>query len=95
MLLVMHLLGCSSLRGGVLFSLASALGSLVGAPVPGQVGVLEASLLSTSAAAGVSLTAAVAIALLRRVRGGLWLLVGALFSSAFWSRYDEPGEVEA
>ena len=95
MLLVMHLLGCGSLRGGVLFSLASALGSLAGAPVPGQVGVLEASLLSTSEAAGVSLAAAIAIAVLRRARGALWILLGALFSSAFWSAHDDRGEVQA
>jgi hypothetical protein len=95
MLLVMFLLDCGSLRGGVLFSLASALGSMAGAPVPGQVGVLEASLLSTSEAAGVSLAAAIAIAVLRRVRGGLWILLGALFSSAFWAHHDDRGEVQA
>jgi hypothetical protein len=95
MLLVMHLLGCGSLRGGVLFSLASALGSLAGAPVPGQVGVLEASLLSTSEAAGVSLAAGIAIAVLRRARGGLWLLMGVLFSSTFWLPHDDGGEVQA
>jgi hypothetical protein len=94
MLLVMFLLDCGSLRGGVLLSLASALGSLAGAPIPGQVGVLEASLLSTSEAAGVSLAAGIAIAVLRRVRGGLWILLGALFSSAFWSRHDDRGEVQ-
>jgi hypothetical protein len=91
MLLVMHLLGCGSLRGGVLFSLASALGSLAGAPVPAQVGVLEASLLSVSEAAGVSLAAGLAIAVLRRARGGLWLLIGAFFSSTFWSSHDGRG----
>jgi hypothetical protein len=95
MLLIMFLLDCGSLRGGVLFSLASALGSLAGAPVPGQVGVLEASLLSTSHAAGVSLAAAIAIAVLRRARGGLWILLGALFSSAFWAHHDDGGEVQA
>jgi Lysylphosphatidylglycerol synthase TM region len=95
MLLVMHLLGCGSLRGGVLFSLASALGSLAGAPVPGQVGVLEASLLSTSEAAGVSLAAGIAIAVLRRARGGLWILMGVLFSSTFWLPHDDGGEIQA
>ncbi|HMI84573.1 MAG TPA: lysylphosphatidylglycerol synthase transmembrane domain-containing protein [Polyangiaceae bacterium] len=95
MLLVMHLLGCGSLRGGVLFSLASAVGSLAGAPVPGQVGVLEASLLSTSEAAGVSLAAGIAIAVLRRTRGGLWILMGAIFSSTFWPRNDDRGEGQA
>jgi hypothetical protein len=95
MLLVMHLLKCGSLQGGVLFSLASALGSLVGAPVPGQVGVLEASLLSTSEAAGVSLAAGIAIAALRRARGALWILMGALFSSTLWSPHDERGEAAA
>jgi hypothetical protein len=95
MLLVMHLLGCGSLRGGVLFSLASALGSLAGAPVPAQIGVLEASLLSTSEAAGVSLAAAITIAVLRRIRGGLWILLGAFFSWAFWPHHERSGEVES
>jgi hypothetical protein len=95
MLLVMHLLGCGSVRGSVLFSLASAAGSLAGAPVPGQAGVIEAALVSASDAAGISVTAAVAIALLRRIRGGLWVVLGALLSSGLLNEPRPEGVLRA
>ena len=80
MALAMAILDTATLRGAALLALASATAAAVGAPVPGQVGVVEGALVTVAAAAGLTPTTALAIGLLRRLRSLLWNGVGAAFA---------------
>jgi hypothetical protein len=55
---------------------ASVLATIVGAPIPGRVGVMEASALWAAQDHAVFFPSLMAIALLRRVRGCLWTALG-------------------
>jgi membrane associated rhomboid family serine protease len=59
---------------------ASTLGSLIGAPVPGQVGAVEGSVAAIGHVLGLSLSTVVAVLLLRRLRTMLRVLVGLLLA---------------
>jgi hypothetical protein len=65
-------------RASAVFGVLSAAGSAVGAPVPGQLGIVESAILQAAALTGVAVSTALAMALIRRVRGWFWVLVGAL-----------------
>ena len=56
----------------------SVLGSLLGTMIPGQAGAVEAALAMGGAVAGVDPATVMALAVLRRLRTGLWIVVGAL-----------------
>jgi hypothetical protein len=60
--------------------------SAVGAPVPAQLGVVEAALLHAGAVLGVAAPSLVALALVRRLRSLLWLLFGLLLAAWLVSR---------
>jgi hypothetical protein len=55
---------------------ASMLASALGAPIPGQVGVVESAVFAACTALGIDAPTAMALVLLRRLRGGLWIALG-------------------
>jgi hypothetical protein len=55
--------------------------SALGAPVPGQLGVVETALVQAGALLGVAAPSLVVLALVRRLRSLLWLLVGLLLAA--------------
>ncbi len=77
--LLLGLFSAGSLKTAALFGVASAAGSAIGAPVPGQVGVVEAAILRAALLAGIGASSALSVALVRRVRGCFWIVLGALF----------------
>ncbi len=68
----------ASWHSSALLGLVSTVASVLGAPVPGQLGVMEAALGSSAAWAGVGTATVLSVALLRRVRGLLWIALGGL-----------------
>jgi hypothetical protein len=79
--LVLGLLGSATLRSSAVLGLVSTLASALGAAIPGQLGVLEAALKGSAATCGIGACTLVSVALLRRLRSLLWVLLGALL---FW-----------
>ena len=75
--IALRLFGYGSLRVDAVLGAASAGASLVGAPVPGQLGVLESAVALTASSFGIPTTVALTIVVLRRLRGCLWMLLGA------------------
>jgi uncharacterized membrane protein YbhN (UPF0104 family) len=75
--IALGLLATVSWYSSALLGFASTFATSVGAPVPGQVGILEAALVACSRAAHLSVTTVIAVATLRRVRSLLWVLLGA------------------
>jgi hypothetical protein len=75
--LLLHLLAPGTSDAAALFGVASAAGSAVGAAVPGQLGVVETAILGAASLRGIGASTALALALVRRARGRLWVLVGA------------------
>ena len=73
------LFGCHAFALDVLLGVSSSLASLIGAPVPGQVGVVESAVAGVAKGAGVSASTAVAIVLVRRARSCFWILIGGVF----------------
>jgi hypothetical protein len=63
----------------------------LGAPVPGQLGVVEAALVQTGVALGIALPSLLALALIRRLRSMLWVVLGLLLAACI--AYRKPGEV--
>ncbi len=59
---------------------ASVVASVLGAAIPGQMGVVEAAVFATCAAWGVDAPTAMALVLLRRLRSGLWIGLGLLLA---------------
>jgi hypothetical protein len=80
MALAIAILDTATLRSALLLALASTTAATVGAPVPGQVGVVEGALVAVATAAGLSPATALAIGLLRRLRSTLWLALGGAFA---------------
>lgn len=76
----LRLLGEASLAPAGSISLAWLGAAAVGAPVPGQLGVVEAALVQSGTALGVATSSLLALALIRRVRGLLWLFLGLLLA---------------
>ena len=59
---------------------ASVVASVLGAAIPGQLGAVEAAVFATCTALGVDAPTAMALVLLRRLRGGLWIALGLWLS---------------
>ncbi|HEY6559755.1 MAG TPA: lysylphosphatidylglycerol synthase domain-containing protein [Polyangiaceae bacterium] len=76
--LALRLFGHGSLRESALLGVASIGGSMMGAPVPAQLGVVESAVAVAAATAGIPTLVALAVLVLRRVRGFFWILAGAL-----------------
>jgi uncharacterized membrane protein YbhN (UPF0104 family) len=74
--LVLRALGCGSLHSSAALGFASATAAMVGAPVPGQVGVVEAAVVFAATACGIPPATALAVVVVRRVRGSLWTIIG-------------------
>jgi hypothetical protein len=53
----------------------------LGAAVPGQLGVVEAALVQTGTTLGIAITSLLGLALVRRLRGVLWLGIGLLLAA--------------
>jgi len=77
----LHLLGEASLAPAVPLSLAWLGAAAVGAPVPAQLGVVEAALVHSGTALGLSASTLLSLALIRRVRGVVWLVLGLLLAA--------------
>jgi hypothetical protein len=76
--LALALVATASWHSSALLGFASLVGSSVGAPIPGQLGVIEGALVSAASLAGVTVPTVLTVAVLRRVRSLLWVVVGAL-----------------
>jgi len=77
--LATSLFGCHAFGLDVLLGVSSSLASLVGAPVPGQLGVVEAAVVTVAQSAGVPASTALAIVLVRRARSCFWIAIGGVF----------------
>jgi hypothetical protein len=77
----LHLLGEASLAPAVPLSLSWLGAAALGAAVPAQLGVVEAALVQGGAALGIAASSLLALALIRRARGMLWLLLGLLLAA--------------
>jgi predicted lipoprotein len=77
----LHLLGVAALSAAAPLSLAWLGAAAIGAPVPGQLGVVEAALVQSGAALGLAASSLIALALIRRVRALVWLLLGLLLAA--------------
>jgi hypothetical protein len=86
--LALALLGTVTLRSSAVLGLVSTLASAVGAAIPGQLGVLEAALKGSAASCGVGACTLVSVAVLRRARSMLWVVLGALL---FWQLRAQHG----
>lgn len=69
-------------HNSALLGFASLLGTSVGAPVPGQIGVVEAALVSCAGFAQLTMPTLLSIAILRRARSLTWIVVGATLGVA-------------
>jgi hypothetical protein len=87
----LHLLGQPVLGVAGKLALASMGASALGAPVPGQLGIVEAALVQAGTALGISLTSLLALALIRRLRSVLWVVLGLLLAASIAHR--KPGEI--
>ena len=76
------LVATASLRSSATLALASIIASTIGAPVPGQMGVVEVALSASANLAQLSQPTVLTVSVLRRIRSLLWILLGVLcFSS--------------
>jgi hypothetical protein len=82
----LHFLGEASLAAAAPLALAALGAAAIGAPVPGQLGVVEAALVHSGAALGVAPSSLLALALIRRIRGLVWLVLGLLLAAAIVHR---------
>lgn len=80
MALALALLGKASAVSSAILGFSSTLGSCLGAPVPGQLGVVEGALVAAAHAARQSVSTVLCVALLRRARGLFWIALGAIFA---------------
>jgi hypothetical protein len=67
-------------------SLAWTTAAALGAPVPGQLGVVEAALVHSGSALGITASSLLALALIRRLRALLWMIVGLLLAARLTNR---------
>jgi hypothetical protein len=79
MALLLALLGLNPMLAPWLGA-TSMLASALGAPIPGQVGVVESAVFAACTALGVDAPTAMALVLLRRLRGGFWIATGLLLT---------------
>jgi hypothetical protein len=71
----------ASWHSSALLGLVGTVASVLGAPIPGQLGVMEAALGGSAAWVGLGASTLLSVAVLRRARGLLWIALGALL---FW-----------
>jgi hypothetical protein len=76
--LALAIVATASWHSSTLLGFASLVGSSVGAPIPGQLGVIEGALVSVASVAGVTVPTVLTVAVLRRVRSLIWVVAGAL-----------------
>jgi len=88
----LHLLGEPTLVNLAELSLAWSSAAALGAPIPGQLGVVEAALVHGGASLGISASTLLALALVRRVRTLLWTMLGLLLAARLLSRNTEEVE---
>jgi hypothetical protein len=67
-------------------SLAWTTAATLGAPVPGQLGVVETALVHSGSALGITASSLLALALIRRLRALLWMIVGLLLAARLTNR---------
>lgn len=72
----LHFLGEPALMAAGQLALAWLGAAAVGAAVPGQLGVVEAALLHAGSALGIASSSLITLALIRRVRSLVWVLIG-------------------
>jgi hypothetical protein len=72
------LVAVPSWHSSALLGLVSTAASVLAAPIPGQLGVMEAALSGSAAWAGITVGTLLSIAALRRVRGLMWVALGGL-----------------
>jgi hypothetical protein len=77
--LALGLLATASWYSSALLGFAATLASCIGAPVPGQLGVIESTLVAFASSAHVNIATVLSVAVLRRARSLLWVLLGAAF----------------
>jgi hypothetical protein len=77
MALALKLLGASP-AAALWLAPMSVLGSLLGTMIPGQAGAVEAALALGGTLAGVDPATVMALAVLRRLRAGFWIVVGGV-----------------
>jgi hypothetical protein len=65
---------------------ASVVASMLGAAIPGQMGAVEAAVFAACTALGVDAPTAMALVLLRRLRGGLWIALGLMLTRTVLAR---------
>jgi hypothetical protein len=89
MALALSLLGASSIAALWLAPM-SVLGSLLGTMIPGQAGAVEAALALGGTLAGVDPVTVMALAVLRRLRTGFWIVVGGVLVRRVINERAEP-----
>ena len=90
----LHFLGEKALPVAGQLSLAWLGAAALGAPVPGQLGIVEAALTHTGSVLGIAAPSLLALALIRRLRSLLWLVVGLLLAAGIVHRNSErPAKV--
>lgn len=82
----LYFLGEPALAAVIPLSFAWSSAATLGAAVPGQIGVVEAALLHSGAAQGIAAISLLALALIRRVRALLWMVLGLLLAARLLNR---------
>ena len=65
-------------HSSALLGLVTTVASVIGAPIPGQLGVVEAALGGSAAWVGLGASTLLSVAVLRRARGLLWIALGGV-----------------
>jgi len=76
--IALHAIGIVNLTAPIALSAAGSVGALVGAPIPWQLGAIDAAYGATGSWVGIPLAAAAAVAVLRRARALPWLVLGVV-----------------
>lgn len=87
----LHFLGQPPLAATGRLALACLGAAAVGAPVPGQLGVVEAALLHAGGVLGIATSSLVTLALIRRLRSLLWIAIGFALATRI-ARHDTGKE---
>lgn len=85
----LYFLGQPALAQAPTLALAWLGAAAIGAPVPGQLGVVEAALVKTGTSLGLALSSLLSLALVRRVRSLVWVVVGLLLAARIISKKTE------
>ena len=82
----LHFLGQPALLGAAPLAFAWSTAAMLGAAVPGQLGVVEAALVHSGSTLGIALPSLLALALIRRLRALCWLVLGLLLAARILKR---------